>query len=111
MPHRDKGCEHDKGLVCDSRSERVIVGFVVDTVKMLAELRQERAQLEEAILVLERLAGGQGRRRGRLPAWMSAQRLGPTVVAPDRKRKPFSAATRKKMAESQRKRWVAKKAE
>ena len=83
----------------------------MDTVKMLAELRQERAQLEEAILVLERLAGGQGRRRGRPPAWMSAQRLGPTVVAPDRKRKPFSAATRKKMAESQRKRWAAKKAE
>ena len=30
------------------------------------------AQVEEAILVLERLAAGRGRRRGRPPAWMSA---------------------------------------
>ena len=39
---------------------------------MLAELRQERAHIEEAILVLERLARGHGRRRGRPPAWMTA---------------------------------------
>lgn len=39
---------------------------------MLAELRSERAQIEEAILTLERLAVGRGRRRGRPPAWMSA---------------------------------------
>ena len=39
---------------------------------MLDELRAERAQVEEAILVLERLAAGRGRRRGRPPAWMSA---------------------------------------
>ena len=38
---------------------------------MLAELRQEREQLEEAILTLERLARGRGRRRGRPPAWMT----------------------------------------
>ena len=38
---------------------------------MLAELRQERDQLEEAILTLERLARGRGRRRGRPPAWMT----------------------------------------
>jgi hypothetical protein len=35
---------------------------------MLAELRAEREQVEEAIVVLERLARGQGRRRGRPPA-------------------------------------------
>ncbi len=39
---------------------------------MLAELRAERDQLAEAILVLERLAAGQGKRRGRPPAWMTA---------------------------------------
>lgn len=39
---------------------------------MLAELRQEREQIEEAIITLERLATGRGRRRGRPPAWMTA---------------------------------------
>ena len=43
----------------------------MDVLKMLADLRQERDQLEEAILTLERLARGRGRRRGRPPAWMS----------------------------------------
>jgi hypothetical protein len=40
--------------------------------KMLAELRAERDQLDEAILTLQRLEAGRGRRRGRPPAWMSA---------------------------------------
>lgn len=44
----------------------------MDVNKMLAELREERQQIEEAILILERLARGRGRRRGRPPAWMSA---------------------------------------
>jgi hypothetical protein len=43
----------------------------MDVLKMLADLRQEREQLEEAILTLERLARGRGRRRGRPPAWMT----------------------------------------
>jgi hypothetical protein len=42
----------------------------VDVDKMLAELRLEREQIEEAILTLERLARGRGRRRGRPPAWL-----------------------------------------
>jgi len=37
---------------------------------MLAELRVEREQIEEAILTLERLARGRGRRRGRPPSWL-----------------------------------------
>jgi hypothetical protein len=37
---------------------------------MLVELRLEREQLEEAILTLERLARGRGRRRARPPAWL-----------------------------------------
>lgn len=40
--------------------------------KMLDELRAERDQLDEAIITLERLAAGRGKRRGRPPAWMSA---------------------------------------
>jgi hypothetical protein len=43
----------------------------MDVIKMLAALREERDQLEEAILTLERLARGRGRRRGRPPAWMT----------------------------------------
>jgi hypothetical protein len=43
----------------------------MDVTKILADLRQERAQIEEAILSLERLAAGRGARRGRPPAWMS----------------------------------------
>jgi len=43
----------------------------MDVSKILAELREERAQIEEAILSLERLANGRGRRRGRPPAWMA----------------------------------------
>lgn len=37
---------------------------------MLVELRLERDQIEEAILTLERLARGRGRRRGRPPGWL-----------------------------------------
>jgi hypothetical protein len=44
----------------------------MDVLKMLAELRQDRARIEEAIIVLERLELGHGKRRGRPPAWMKA---------------------------------------
>ena len=37
---------------------------------MLAELGWSGSQIEEAILTLERLARGRGRRRGRPPAWL-----------------------------------------
>jgi hypothetical protein len=43
----------------------------MDVLKMLAELRHERAQIEEAILTLERLSQGRTKRRGRPPAWMA----------------------------------------
>jgi|SRR5215471_11852516 len=42
----------------------------MDVMKMLAELKQEREHIEEAILTLERLARGRGKRRGRPPSWM-----------------------------------------
>jgi hypothetical protein len=81
----------------------------MDIMKMLSELRAERQQIDEAILVLQRLGTGQPRGRGRPPKWMSS----PTVQNSDegifQKRRPFSAATKAKMAASQKKRWAAKK--
>lgn len=79
---------------------------------MLSGLRAEREQIEEAILALQRLATGQGKRRGRPPKWMAStveQADLAVSTAPGRKRKPFSAATRKKMAAAQRQRWAAAK--
>jgi DNA invertase Pin-like site-specific DNA recombinase len=43
----------------------------MDVTKILAELKAEREQIEEAITSLERLARGRGKRRGRPPLWMS----------------------------------------
>jgi len=56
----------------------------MDVSKILAELKAEREQIEEAILSLERLARGRGRRRGRPPAWLA----GATQEAPKRRGRP-----------------------
>jgi len=49
----------------------------MDLDKLLAELRAERDAIEQATLVLQRIAAGRGRRRGRPSAWMSnAKRRG-----------------------------------
>ena len=55
----------------------------MDVDKMLAELRQEREQIEEAILTLERLARGRGRRRGRPPSWLKDATAAITAEAAD----------------------------
>ncbi len=63
----------------------------MDIMKMLADLRQERAAIEEAIVTLERLARGQGKRRGRPPAWMAAlkkKQEGPEKPAAKRRGRP-----------------------
>ena len=57
----------------------------MDVAKILSELKEERVQIEEAILSLERLARGRGKRRGRPPAWMSeinAKRREPPSLPP-----------------------------
>ena len=46
----------------------------MDVAKILEDLRRERAQIEEAILTLERLAEGRGKRRGRPPRWLADAR-------------------------------------
>lgn len=51
----------------------------MDVSKILTELRDERQQIEEAIISLERLARGRGRRRGRPPSWMSEITATPTA--------------------------------
>jgi hypothetical protein len=48
----------------------------MDVTKMLAELRQEREQIEAVVMSLEHLARGGGKRRGRPPAWMKESKNG-----------------------------------
>jgi hypothetical protein len=43
----------------------------MDVDKILADLRIERMQIEEAILSLERLGKDRVKRRGRPPKWMA----------------------------------------
>src|SRR5580698_1641628 len=62
----------------------------IDVLKLLAELREDRARIEEAIIVLERLAGG--KRRGRPPAWVAA------ASAPKRRGRPTGGANKSKNA-------------
>ena len=42
-------------------------GYVLDLAKILADLREQRDQIEEAIVSLERLEHTRARRRGRPP--------------------------------------------
>ena len=81
----------------------------MDINNMLGELRAERDRLSEAILVIERLAAGGRKRRGRPPKWLAASTAPVSAEGGARKRHSFSAATRAKMAAAQRKRWAARK--
>lgn len=42
----------------------------MDLLGILEQLRKQRDQVNEGIAVLERIAAGMGRRRGRPPKWM-----------------------------------------
>jgi hypothetical protein len=55
----------------------------MDVSKILSELQAERSQIEEAILSLEKLARGRGKRRGRPPGWLTE-----TVEVPKRRGRP-----------------------
>jgi hypothetical protein len=80
----------------------------MDFDALLAQLRTEREMLEEAILVLERLARGSGKRRGRPPKWLS-EPVVPLRLSPVKTKRIISAESRQRMAEAQRKRWAAKR--
>jgi len=71
---------------------------MIDVGKILSELREERQQIEEAILSLERLARGRGRRRGRPPAWMSEGTIKRRGRPPGSKNKISSTASPKSAA-------------
>lgn len=76
--------------------------------QMISTLKTERDALDAAILVLERLASTQHRRRGRPPAWLQVRRAETGAVErPPKRTRRMSEETRNKMAESQRKRWAA----
>ena len=68
----------------------------MDIKKILDELREERAQLEEAILSIERLAAGRGKRRGRPPAWMAAAKS--SELETKRRGRPAGSKNRKAQA-------------
>jgi hypothetical protein len=70
----------------------------MDVTKILSELRGERQQIEEAILSLERLARGRGRRRGRPPTWMAEITTKRRGRPPGSKNKPASATFPKSAA-------------
>jgi hypothetical protein len=80
----------------------------MDFDALLAQLRTEREMLEEAILALERLARGSGKRRGRPPKWLSEHRAVVATPEAPAKKRVISEESRKRMAEAQRKRWAAK---
>ena len=77
----------------------------MNVTQIITELREERAALDEAIAVLERIARSGPRGRGRPPNWMSGTGGGEEAAASPKR--VFSAATKKKMAEAQRRRWEA----
>lgn len=60
----------------------------MDVTKILAELKAEREQIEEAIVSLERLARGRGKRRGRPPSWMASPEGEEVAEQPKRRGRP-----------------------
>jgi hypothetical protein len=58
---------------------------MIDVAKILAELKQEKEQLEQAIVTLERLSHIRTPRRGRPPAYMAE---GAPANTPKRRGRP-----------------------
>jgi hypothetical protein len=79
-------------------SRPISIGDLMDVNKMLAELRLERQQIEEAIISLERLARGRGKRRGRPPAWLKEATEKRRGRPPGSKNKPKSETSRPAVA-------------
>jgi hypothetical protein len=81
--------------------------YVMELTKVIAELRAERAAIDEALAALDRIARASGgKRRGRPPSWLVKAGVIAEAGEPQRKRS-LSAEVRKKMAEAQKKRWAA----
>ena len=73
----------------------------MDIGKILADLRQERDRLGEAIMSLERLAQGSQKRRGRPPAWISKANATVSVTAgePGKRRRGRPPGSKNRKAE------------
>jgi hypothetical protein len=65
----------------------------MDVTKIIAELRQEQEQIDHAIMALQLMGRGQGKRRGRPPKWLSEQ----TAEAPKRRGRPAGSKNRPKV--------------
>ena len=70
----------------------------MDLVKIITDLKRERVAWMDAIAHLEQFARTQQKRPGRPPAYLSRKKP----------RKPLSAATKRKMAAAQKRRWAAR---
>lgn len=79
----------------------------MDILQMISDLRAEREAIEDALVVLERIAKTRGKRRGRPPTWMTAIRGAMEHEDAPARTRVLSAETRKRMAEAQKKRWAA----
>jgi len=66
----------------------------MDINKILGELKAEREQIEMAIVSLERLLAGRGKRRGRPPGWL-AQLKGTGGTGPRRRGRPPGSGANK----------------
>jgi hypothetical protein len=79
----------------------------MELTKVIAELRAERAAIDEALAALDRIArAGIGKRRGRPPSWLAKAGTIEAEGEP-KKTRSLSPEVRKKMAEGQKKRWAA----
>jgi hypothetical protein len=78
----------------------------MDITKMLAELHEERDHVDQAILVLSRLATGATKRRGRPPKWLASAEPRRRGRRPGTK---LSAAARKAHSERMKKYWAARR--
>ena len=67
----------------------------MDINKILDELKTERAQVEMAIVSLERLGAAQGKRRGRPPKWLSELTSAESPSAPKRRGRPPGSGKKK----------------
>jgi len=79
----------------------------MDVAKMLEELREERAMLEEAIIALQKIAAGGGEdkpRRGRPPK--SAAVDAPAAAPRSSRKRELSPEGRARIAEAAKRRWA-----
>jgi len=81
------------------QSHIIFLADAMNIPKVIADLRQYKAQLERAIAAMDQLARKRGAKRGRPPKW--------AAEASQPRRRKFSAATRMRMAAAQRRRWAA----